>query len=148
VRLEVRDARRYSSLSVSTNIEEAIRAARAAINEAIDRRDPAGIAAFLLPDYQVVTARSMQRNGREASVRSWADMFARDETATYSRTPEQIYINEAWGMAHEHGRWGGTLTANDGPMTLSGVYAAKWHLTADGWRLRSEIYTPLVVERP
>jgi len=100
---------------------DAIRAARIAINEAITRRDPDAIAAFLLPDYHVVTARSMQRNGREESVRSWADMFARDPTATYDRVPEQIHVNEGWGMAEEHGRWSGTLMANDGPLALAGV---------------------------
>jgi ketosteroid isomerase-like protein len=127
--------------------EQAIRDARAAINDAIDRRDPERIAAFLLPDYHVVTARSMQRAGREASVRSWADMFARDAAAMYSRTPEEIHVNDAWGMAEEHGRWTGTVTASDGPMKIAGVYAAKWHHTADGWRLQAEIFTPLTVER-
>jgi ketosteroid isomerase-like protein len=130
-----------------TDSHDAIRAARAAINDAIDRRDPAGIAAFLLPDYHVVTARSMQRIGRDASVKSWVDMFERDATATYSRTPDEIHINEEWGMAQEHGRWSGTLMANDGPMKIDGVYAAKWHNTADGWQLQAEIFTPLKVER-
>lgn len=130
-----------------TDSHDAIRAARAAINDAIDRRDPAGIAAFLLPDYLVVTARSMQRIGRDASVRSWVNMFEHDATATYSRTPDEIHINEAWGMAQEHGRWEGTLTAADGPMKLAGIYAAKWHNTANGWRLQAEIFTPLNVER-
>lgn len=125
----------------------AIRAARSAINEAIARRDPDGIAAFLLPDYHVVTARSMQRYGRDESARSWEDMFARDHTATYGRIPAEIHVNDEWGMAEEHGRWMGTLTANDGPMALEGVYAAKWHNTAEGWRLQAEIFTPLKVER-
>lgn len=126
---------------------EAIRAARIAINEAINRRDHDAIAAFLLPNYQVVTARSMHRNGREESVRSWADMFARDPSATYDRVPEQIHVNEGWGMAEEHGRWTGTLTANDGPLSLAGVYAAKWHLSEEGWRLQAEIFTPIEITR-
>ncbi|HYI12507.1 MAG TPA: nuclear transport factor 2 family protein [Thermoanaerobaculia bacterium] len=126
---------------------EAIRTARTAINDAITRRDPAGIAAYFLPDYHVVTARSLQRTGREQSMNSWADMFARDATSTYGRTPEEIHVNEEWGMAEEHGRWTGTLMANDGPMELAGVYAAKWHYTKDGWLLQAEIFTPLTVER-
>lgn len=126
---------------------ESIRAARTAINEAISRRDPDGIGAFLLPDYHVVTARSMQRNGKEESVQSWVVMFERDATATYARTPDEIHVNDDWGMAEEHGRWSGTLMANDGPMKLEGVYAAKWHCTADGWLLQAEIFTPLTIVR-
>ena len=126
---------------------QAILAARSAINDAISRRDLEGIAEYLLLSYHVVTARSMQRDGREESVRSWADLFKRDTTATHSRRPREIHINDDWGMAEEHGEWSGTLMANDGAMELSGVYAAKWHFTADGWRLQAEIFTPLTIVR-
>ena len=126
---------------------EQILAARDAINRAIADRDTAAIAAFLLPTYHVVTARSMHRDGREATAKSWADMFAHDPSATYSRTPEQIHINDGWGMAQEHGRWTGTVSTIDGPIELAGVYAAKWHLAEEGWRLEAEIFTPLTLER-
>lgn len=133
--------------AMTNDSRQAIRAARAAINVAIARRDPDAIAAFLLPSYHVVTARSMQRNGKDDSVRSWAEMFDRDSSATYDRMPDEIHVNEEWGMAEEHGRWTGTLTVNDGPMELAGVYAAKWHHTAEGWLLQAEIFTPLTVVR-
>jgi ketosteroid isomerase-like protein len=133
---------------MTNDSQQAIRAARAAINEAIDRRDCEGIAAFFLPTYHVVTARSMHRDGKEQSRRSWQDMFERDKSATYGRTPGEIYVNDEWGMAEEHGRWSGTLMANDGPLEVSGVYAAKWHYTAEGWLLEAEIFTPLTVVRP
>ena len=84
---------------------QAIRAARAAINEAIARHDSDAIAAFLLPSYHVVTARSMQRNGKEDSIRSWAEAFDRDGSLTHRGIPDQIHVNEEWGMAEEHGRW-------------------------------------------
>ena len=129
------------------NSIEAIRTAREAINDAIARRDVEGIAAYFLDNYHVVTARSMQRDGRDASARSWEDMFARDATATYGRMPDEIHVNDEWGMAEEHGRWTGTLMAADGPLALEGVYAAKWHYTAEGWMLQAEIFTPLTVER-
>jgi hypothetical protein len=67
-------------------------------------------------------------------------MFARDRSVTNGRPPDQIHMNEEWGMAEEHGRWTGTFVANDGPMELSGVYAAKWHYTAEGWLLQAEIF--------
>ena len=123
--------------------EAAIRAARTSINEAIQRRDPEAIGAFLLPAYHVVTARSMQRVSREDSVRSWMDIFAKDPAATYEREPDVIHVNDEWGMAQEHGRWSGIINAKEGPLHLEGVYAAKWHLTSEGWRLQAEIFTPL-----
>ena len=124
---------------------QAILAAREAINDAIARRDSAAIAAFLLPEYVVVTARSMQRDGRDASARSWADLFVHDRQAVYTRTPDDVLVNEGWGMAQEHGRWTGTVTTREGIMRLGGVYAAKWQYTDDGWKLRAEIFTPLTV---
>jgi len=126
---------------------QAIRAARAAINEAIARHDSDAIAAFLLPSYHVVTARNMQRSGREESIRSWADMFKRDASATHDGIPDEIHVNEDWGMAEEHGRWTGTLMANDGPIALAGVYAAKWQFNAEGWLLQAEIFTPITITR-
>ena len=130
---------------MTNDSREAIRAARAAFNEAIVARDRDAIAAFLLPSYHVITARSLQRNGREDSVASWMEMFARDKTATHGRTPDEIHVNEEWGMAEEHGHWTGKLMAADGPMEVTGVYAAKWHYTAEGWLLQAEIFTPLTV---
>ena len=112
---------------------DSIRAARAAINDAIARHDADGIGRWLLRDYHVVTARSAQRNGRDESVKSWAAMFELDPHARFVRTPEEIVVNEEWGMAHERGRWEGG--------GMSGVYAAKWHRTEDGWRLQAEIFT-------
>jgi ketosteroid isomerase-like protein len=125
----------------------AIRAARASINDAIARRDAGAIGAFFLPSYHVVTARSMQRNGREDSVRSWADAFARDRNVTHIAVPDEIHVNEEWGMAEEHGRWTGMLMAHDGPIELAGVYAAKWQYSAEGWLLQAEIFTPISITR-
>src|SRR5688572_13129488 len=133
---------------MTNDSQQAIRAARAAIDDAISRRDSEGIAVFFLPTYHVVTARSMHRDGKEQSRRSWADMFERDKSATYGRTPGEIYVNEEWGMAEEHGRWSGTVNANDGLLEVTGVYAAKWHYTAEGWLLEAEIFTPLTIVRP
>jgi ketosteroid isomerase-like protein len=125
--------------------QQAIRAARAAINEAIERRDPEGIAAYFLPEYHVVTARSHQRHGKEAAARSWATVFSHDAHSTHISTPEVIHAHDAWGMAAEHGQWSARLMAKQGPMEISGVYAAKWHLTATGWLLLAEIFTPMNV---
>ena len=127
----------------SSVVHDDILAARESINRAIAERDATAIAAYLLPTYHVVTARSAHRSGREASAKSWADLFAADPIATYRRIPEAIHINESGSMAHEQGRWTGTMSAANRPLNMAGVYSAKWHLTAEGWRLEAEIFTPL-----
>jgi len=127
-------------------MDDRILAAREAINRAIAARDVDGIAAHFLPNYFVVTPRSKHCIGREASTNSWADVFARDPKATYSRTPEQIHVNDGWGMAQEHGRWTATISAKAGLLELAGVYAAKWQMADGEWRLEAEIFTPLTVE--
>ncbi len=129
-------------------MNEQIVAARDAINRAIADRDVAGIVAWLQPAYHVVTGRGIHRDGRDASAKSWTDLFAHDPHATYTRTPEEILVNEDWGMAQERGRWTGTVSSEDGPARLTGVYAARWHRSEEGWRLEAEIYTALEVERP
>lgn len=134
---------------MTSDSRQAIRAARAAMNDAIARRDPEAIARFFLPSYHVVTARNLHRHGPQDSAKSWAEMFARDRDCitTHAPVPDAIDVNEQWGMAAEHGRWTGTVMANDGPIYVSGVYAAKWQNTPDGWLLQAEIYTPLEIAR-
>jgi len=124
---------------------EAILAARSAFNDAIARRDTGAIGALLTPDYSVITPRSLQRNGRELSIKTWSEVFARDVDVVHISTPDDIQINETWGMAEEHGTWVATIWTSDGLLELTGVYAAKWHMTSDGWMLRAEIFTPMTV---
>jgi ketosteroid isomerase-like protein len=133
--------------AMTSNSQQAIRAARAALNDAIARRDVDGIAAFFLSTYRVVTARSRQYDGKEASRRSWSEMLGRDPSMIHNGTPDEIHVNDEWGMAEERGRWTGRVAAIDGPIDLTGVYSAKWHNTPDGWLLQAEIFTPLTITR-
>jgi ketosteroid isomerase-like protein len=124
-------------------VNEQIVAARDAINRAIADRDVAGIVAWLQPDYHIVTSGGTHRDGREATAKSWTDLFANDPAATYLRTPEEIFVNDDRGMAQEHGRWTGAITTEEGAVTLGGVYAARWQRTEGGWRVEAEIFTAL-----
>lgn len=115
--------------------EALIRAARAASNEAIARRDPDAIASFLAAQFHVVTARGEHRHGREESRRSWAALFAADPTLRYVRTPTEVRVHETLGVAHEAGEWEGGGGR--------GVYAARWGRAEGEWRIEAEIFTPL-----
>jgi ketosteroid isomerase-like protein len=124
--------------------DQPIRAARAASNVAIARRDVEAIVSFLLPTYHIVTGRGVARGGIEASRRSWRELFRGDPAVQYVRTPREIRVNEALGLAHEVGEWTGTHTAEGAPVRVSGVYAAQWQRVADGrWLLAAEIFTML-----
>lgn len=130
---------------------DAIVVARSAINDAIARRDSDAIAARLTHDYSVVTVRNLQRNGREESARSWSNMFKHDHRFTHTSAADEIHVDDAWGMAEEHGTWTSTTWTPDGVLELKGVYTAKWHLTPSGWLLRAEIFTPMTtvqIEKP
>jgi ketosteroid isomerase-like protein len=115
--------------------EGLIRAARLASNAAIARRDPDAIAAFLAPEFHVVTSSGAHRHGREESRRSWIALFASDATLWYVRTPREIRVNEAQGLAHESGEWEGT--------TGQGIYAARWRRIGGEWLIQAELFTPL-----
>lgn len=124
--------------------DDAIRSARAALNRAIVAKDANAIAALLAVEYHVVTALNSQRFGREESRRSWEEMFVDDPAATFERTPRQIDVNDELRMAHETGDWNGTFSAGTVPVSVSGVYSAKWQRAEDGqWLLLAEIFTPL-----
>lgn len=127
----------------------AVRKARETFNQAIARKDAAGIGALLAPTYHIVTGRSDQFHGAVEETKNWADRFRSDPTMTYRRTPREVTVNEAWGLAQEIGEWAGRYTVSEGPVAASGVYAAKWQRTADGrWLLQAEVFTTLKCEGP
>jgi uncharacterized protein (TIGR02246 family) len=126
------------------NATDAIAAAREALNRAIVAKDANAIAELLSESYHVVTALNTQRSGREENRKSWEAMFADDPDARFERTPQRIDVNEELGLAHEAGEWNGTFRAGPTPVSIAGVYSAKWERTADGaWLLLAEIFTPL-----
>ena len=127
----------------------AVRKAREAFNQAIARKDAAGIGALLAPTYHIVTGRSDQFHGSAEEMKNWADRFRSDPAMTYRRTPREVTVNEAWGLAQEVGDWAGRYTAAGGPAAASGVYAAKWQRAVDGrWLVQAEVFTTLKCEGP
>lgn len=122
--------------------EQAIRQRRASSNAAIARHDTAGIAAVMANSVIVLTSRSAQQVGRAANMASFAEQFRTRPDVVYERTPEQIRIYEAWGMASEFGRWAGSWTDPDGKIRIGGTYFAKWRLKNGAWLIESETYVP------
>ena len=129
--------------------EDLIRAARQRFNIAIEYKDAEAIYALLAPSYHIVTGRSTQNHGAEQEKARWAEVFRTDPTAVYIRTPRQITINEAWGLAEELGNWTGRYTAEGTLVQASGIYSAKWQRTEDGeWVMQVEVFTTLTCDGP
>ena len=121
-----------------------VRAARATFNAAIVERDAAAIGRLLAPGYHIVTGRSDQSHGAASEQEKWKERFADDSTVSYVRTPREIRVNEAWGLAEESGDWAGSYTAAGSVAKASGVYSAKWQRAVDRrWLLQAEVFTTM-----
>jgi ketosteroid isomerase-like protein len=132
--------------SSDASVAAAIRDARARFNAAIVTRDTITIAKLLLPSYHMVTGRSAQSHGVREEIAAWREAFA-DSTLLYVRRTREVRANSAWGLAEELGDWSGRYTAPDGPVRVSGSYAAKWQRDTGGnWRLQSEVFTTLACD--
>ena len=127
-----------------TESADEIRDARERFNIAIANKDATRIQSILAPTYHIVTGRSAQNHGAAEEAKRWADVFQQDDTAIYRRTPREIRVNEAWGIAEELGDWKGSYTAENVLVQASGVYAAKWQRAENGeWVLQVEVFTTM-----
>lgn len=126
-----------------------IRSARERFNIAIAKKDSKTIRTLLAPTYHLITGRSDQFHGADEEEIRWAKLFHNDSTAIYRRTPREVTVNEAWGIAQELGNWEGSYTAERTLVNASGVYSAKWQRTQNGeWVLQAEVFTTLTCEGP
>lgn len=127
--------------STGSDVAE-IRRLRESSNAAIARHDTAGIGAILAPQLVVVSSNSAQSIGRQAMLDRFAQQFAARADVTYRRTPRDVRVFSAWGMASEAGEWTGSWTDPDGKLSLGGRYFAKWRKLDGSWRVESETYVP------
>ena len=127
-----------------TTSKDLIIEAREKFNLAIANKDADAIRSLLAPSYHIVTGRSDQSHGADEEARRWAGVFEADPTAVYVRTPREITVNEAWGLAEELGNWRGSYTVGKEAVKAAGVYSAKWQRTRQGeWVVQAEIFTTI-----
>src|SRR5690606_11989314 len=123
---------------------ELIKEAREVFNNAIANKDAETIRTLLAPSYHIVTGRSDQFHGQDEEAKRWTTVFQSDPTAIYVRTPREITINEAWGIAEELGDWQGSYTLAGKLVSASGVYSAKWQRAKNNdWVLQVEVFTTI-----
>jgi ketosteroid isomerase-like protein len=132
--------------SLSSN---AIRKVREKFNDAIANHNAEAMGSFFAPEYHIVTGRSDQFHGAEEEPRRWASVFEKDPKVIYRRTSREIRVNENWGLAEELGDWTGTYSAENGSVSASGVYSAKWQCAESGeWLIQVEVFTTLYCDGP
>jgi len=122
--------------------EEVIKSIRQFSNEAIAKRDTAGIASTLTPDFHVITSRNAEVSGNHNMARKFAEEFKLRPDVSYVRTPMQVRIFQPWNSASERGSWVGKWKDADGTIEVSGIYYAKWVRVNGKWFIRAEIFTP------
>lgn len=124
---------------------DAVRAQRAAFNEAIAEKDIEAVAATMHESIILVTGTASEVfMGREAQVSLWQKDFENPRRAVYVRTTDCVRVSEIFPVALETGRWRGEREGQaDEPGAKSfaaGTYAAKWRLVDGTWLLEAEIF--------
>ena len=120
---------------------DAIRAARAASNDALKRHDLAAFAASLDPDLVVVAGRGSFVPSRQAYLDLFAGDFQDPKALRYERITDTVDVNPDAPLAAEHGHWIGFGPA--GQRWVGGTYLAMWRRSEAGWKIRSELFVLL-----
>ncbi|MEK7401837.1 MAG: nuclear transport factor 2 family protein [Gemmatimonadota bacterium] len=120
--------------------EAAIRAARAASNQAIAAHDTVAWSSLFLPEYVLVTSTNARSIGRDSARTQNSLLFRSRPDVVFVRTPESVVVNPQWGQAAESGNWTGRWTQADGVTRVSGPYFAKWRKVNGRWMLLAEVY--------
>ncbi len=123
----------------------AVRAQRAAFNEAIAKRDIEAVAATLHENVILVTGTASEVfTGRAAQRSLWQRDFESPGRAVYVRMTDCVRVSEVAPVALESGRWRGVregqADASAAGNFAAGVYSAKWRRVDGTWLLEAEIF--------
>ena len=124
-----------------TKDQKAIRAARAANNEALKEQDAQGVAEDYLEDFFILTSTNGLFTGKQRVEEIYQLVFDTREDVLFVRTPTAITVNNDWNMASENGNWIGTWIVDSEDIEVGGDYYAKWHKIDGVWKMRCEVYT-------
>ena len=121
----------------------AILAARDSLNHALRDRDTRPFAHFWLEDVQMTFGTGSVYVGRDSSLRVFKGFFTDSTFVSGFRTAERVDVGAASngrGQAAEAGRWVWRTRSAEGVREAQGRYLVYWRQTAEGWRIRSELY--------
>lgn len=121
--------------------ERAIRETRELSNQAIAAHDTVHIGDPWMDNFMLLTSTDLNVLGKADNVENFTRHFKERPDVIYVRTPDQIQVFEAWGMASEFGYWEGSWSEHDSKTEIGGTYYAKWHKVKNRWMLRAEVFT-------
>jgi len=126
-----------ANLSALAVDEAAIRQARIEQNEAIASGDAERAACYWTEDVTLRRGLGDLVLGKEAY-----QALLTPVSLLYVRTPESVEASAHWPLAFEEGSWT-ARRAPDGPVAISGRYAAQWVKRDGRWLIRSEVFVAL-----
>lgn len=122
--------------------EAEIRAARAFSNKSIVRRNLLGLGVSLDTDFVAILGDGTFVPSRDAYLKLFKRSFDLPKMAlSYKRIADTVEVSTIKPLAAEHGHWISTFP--DGSIAYTGTYMAVWRPTAEGWKIRSELYVTL-----
>jgi ketosteroid isomerase-like protein len=130
-----------SSPTVAQTPADRIRSARQASNRALQKHDLKAFAANLDPELVVVTGRGSFVPTRQAYLDLFEQDFGNPQALRFVRLTDSVEVNPDAPLAAEHGHWIGI--GPNGASSVGGSYLAMWRQTAEGWKIRSELFVLL-----
>lgn len=116
-----------------------IRAARIASNEAISKKDVAGVAKYWKDDYVEISSDGSLISGKEAVVADWKKMFANDPSIRFERQFQQIEFARGGTVAIEKG-----ILIYTSPYNYKGYYTALWRKIDGVWVTQMENFVSIL----
>lgn len=120
-----------------------IMALRATSNQAIAAHDLAGSMPVFAEDAAFIFSDGSSAANRAGLEARFAKDFADPVFVTYIRTPALVAVSDRGVRAVEHGTWTALKRGTDSETRYGGDYSAHWFKTAEGWRVRGELYVKL-----
>jgi ketosteroid isomerase-like protein len=126
--------------------QAAIRTLRANSNRGIAHHDMTAFTPIFANDAVFVWSDGSSAIGRPELARRFRAEFDNPNFVTLARIPETVVVSDQGVRAAEHGTWTGLRRDPHGETRYGGDYMAHWFKTADGWRVRGEVYVKLHCE--
>ncbi len=121
---------------------DAIRQARLEQNVAMAEGDVERAAQFWTEDITLRRGLGSSVMGKEA-YRALIKTTPNEKSLIYVREPDFIEVSPDWPLAYESGTWSGRRGGAEGPVGISGRYAAQWVKREGSWLIRSEVFVAL-----
>lgn len=121
--------------------EDAIRAARARWNRAVEKRDATALRTLFSDTYHFAGGLG-HISGSDSAVAAAARLFTQRPDVFYEARPTRIRVVADHGLASEYGEWVERWREPSGPTELRGTYYVLWRYQGDRWLMEGEVNVP------